>query len=396
MTSAQRARANRLDPALADGLLAGSLVVMGVVGLLLGTGGRLVPDGAESPTLLAWLLMLGQSVPVAWRRRAPLAVLAVAEVATVAYVLLHFPPTGAALGTLLAFYTVAARFPLRAVLPFVGLLAAAVLVLTAQGRMPFEVFVLLHVLFATAWIMGHEQRTRQVYTAIVDDRAARLERELGYLAREAVADERVRMTRELHRAVTDGVKTMAVQAQAAKLSMPRSAGPARHALAVIERTAERTLGELGRGFEVLGPGEPVAAVEPQAASSQLSALVDEVKLAGLPVDVKVEGDAVALPAEVDNSAYRIVQEALTSCLKGSGQARPQVLIRYGLQELELKITDARGNGAWLVDPGRGRYQSLGWMQPRPSDQDPGRDGWLEGGYGVLARLPFSSAEPRPV
>jgi signal transduction histidine kinase len=396
MTRVQRGRANRLDPALTDGLLAGCLVVMGVVGLLLGTGGRVVPDGSESPTALAWLLMLGQGLPVAWRRKAPLATLAVVELATVAYFLLHFPPTGAALGVLVAFYTVAARYPLRVVLPFAGLLAAGVLTLTGQGRMPFEVFVLLHVLFASAWIMGHEQLARHAYAALVDDRAARLERELGYLAREAVADERVRISRELHQSVTEGVRAMAAQAQAAKLSLPRSAGSARHALAVIERTAERTLGELARGFEVLGPGEPVAAVEPQAGPSQLSALVTEVKLAGLPVDVKVEGDAVPLSTEVDSSAYRIVQEALSSCLKRPGQIRPQLVIRYGRQDLELQVTDDRNNGAWLVDPGQGRYQSLGWMQPRPADQEQGPDGWLEGSYGVLARLPLHSAHPRPV
>jgi hypothetical protein len=129
--------ASRRD--VADGLLAGSLAVVGAIGLLAAMGSRL-PDGAEPPNALAALLVAGQSLPIAWRRRTPLLVMAVVEVATVAYFLLHFPPTGAALGVLVAYYTVAARHPTRVMLPFAGGLAAAVLLLTAQGRMSFQVF----------------------------------------------------------------------------------------------------------------------------------------------------------------------------------------------------------------------------------------------------------------
>jgi signal transduction histidine kinase len=388
-------RANAPWRHVADGLLAACLVLMGVVGLLAGIGSRRPPEGAGPATALAVLLVAGQSVPVVWRRRAPLAVLVVVEAATVVYFLLHFAPTGAALGVLIAFYTVAARYPVRVVLPFAGLLAAGVLTLAFQGRLTFEVFVLLHVLFAAAWVMGGEQRTRRSYTAIVEDRAARMERELGYLAREAVADGRVRITRELHETVTNNVSLMVNQARAADRALPAGDLAARKALTSIEETAEQTLGELRRGFEVLSPDDPVvAAGDPQPSLSQLSALVTEVKMAGLPVDVMVEGDAVPLPAEVDGSAYRIVQEALTSCLKRPGQARPQVVIRYGDEELELKILDdRRGGGGWQVDPEQGRYQSLGWMQPRPPDQQPGPDAWREGSYGVLARLPIGSGRP---
>jgi signal transduction histidine kinase len=377
---------------VADGLLAGSLAVVGAIGLLAATGSRL-PDGAEPPNALAALLVAGQSLPIAWRRRTPLLVMAVVEVATVAYFLLHFPPTGAALGVLVAYYTVAARHPTRVMLPFAGGLAAAVLILTAQGRMSFQVFALLQVLFAAAWLMGGEQRTRREYTALVEDRAARLERELGYLAREAVADERVRITRELHETVADNVRAMVAQAKSAERSLPPAAAASRDTIGLIERTAERTLSDLRRGLEVLDPADPVVQRGSLPTMSQLSALVTEVKMAGLPVDLKIEGDAVPLPAEVDGSAYRIVQEALTSCLKRPGTARPLVVIRYGEEDLELQVTDAREGGAWQVDPGRGRYENLGWMQPRPTDQEAGPEAWPEGSYGVLARLPLAPVRP---
>ena len=379
----------RLDPFVADGLVAVVLVALGILGLAAGLGSRLLPSGAKEPSLLAAVLVVGQSMPLAWRRRAPLLVMGVVEVATVAYFLLHYAPTGAALGALIGFYTVAARHPTRVVLPFAAGLAAGVLTLTAQGRMSFEMLVLLHVLFAAAWVLGKEQRARRAYTALVEDRAARLERELGYLAREAVADERARLTRELHQTVTENVGAMVARARAAGQSLPRAAASGRDVLGFIEQTGERTLSELRRGSEVLSPSDAVVVPGPDppaAAMSQLSALVNEVKAAGLPVDVKVEGAAVALPAEVDGSAYRIVQEALASCFKRPGSARPQVVIRYGPDDLELQISD-NPDAAWQVDPASGRYANLGWMQRR--DADP--EAWPQGGgYGVRARLPLGS------
>jgi signal transduction histidine kinase len=382
-----------VDRLVADGLLAFCLVAMGVIGLLTGIGSGPPPEGGEpAPTALAALLMACQSAPVTWRRRAPLPVLAVVELATIAYFLLRLPATGAALGVLIAFYTVAVRYPAPVVLPFALPLEAAALALAFRGDLRLDGFVLLQVLLATAWAMGAEQRARRAHTAAVEDRAARLERELGYLAREAVADERVRITRELHETVTSNVSRMVDQARAAERTLAVGDAPTRQALTTIGETAERTLSELRRGFQVLDPGEPVVtAVEPDPSMSQLSALVSEVKMAGLPVDVKVEGDAVPLPAEVDGSAYRIVQEALTSCLKRPGPARPQVVIRYREENLELQVSGDRGGSAWQVVPERGRYQSLGWMQPSPPGQEPDPEAWLEGGYGVLARLPIASA-----
>jgi signal transduction histidine kinase len=252
--------------------------------------------------------------------------------------------------------------------------------------MSFDVFVLLHVLFAVAWVLGYEQRARRAHTALVEDRAARLERELGYLAREAVADERVRRTRELHQTITNNVSMMVARAQAVARALPPAAEGSRDVLGFILKTGEQTLSELRRGTELLSLTDPLLApAEAAAAMSQLSALVTEVKMAGLPIDVTVEGDAVPLPAEVDGSAYRIVQEALTTCFKRPGSARPQVVIRYHADDLELRVTDEPGSG-WEVVPDSGRYENLGWMQRR----EPEPEGLLEGGYGVLARLPLGS------
>jgi signal transduction histidine kinase len=375
-----------LDPFATDGLLAVVLLGLGMTGLLTGLGLRGLPWRTEPPTALAALLLVGQTMPLAWRRRAPLQVLAVVEASAVAYFLLGYAPTVAALGALLAFGTVAARHPTQVVLPFAAGFAVGLLVLTDQGRMSFDLFVLLHVVVAGAWMVGYEQRARRVHLALVSDRAARLERELGYLAREAVADERVRLTRELHQTITNNVSMMVTRAKAVARALP-AADDSRDVLGFILKTGEQTLSELRRGTQMLSLADPpLAPADPRAAMSQLSALVTEVKMAGLPIDVTVEGDAVPLPAEVEGSAYRIVQEALTTCFKRQGSARPQVVIRYRPDDLELRITEEPGSG-WELVPDGGRYENLGWMQRREAEPE----ALLEGGYGVLARLPLGSA-----
>jgi signal transduction histidine kinase len=386
-----------IDPLLADGLLAFALVVLGVVGLLAAVESEPAPATTSSPPALAAVLVMFQTTPITWRRRSPLTVLIVVELATIAYHLLHYPFTGADLGALVAFYTVASRYDARAVLAAAAGFACVVLALTFQGRMGFELFALLQVLFAVAWIMGAELRIRRTHTALVEDRAARLERELGYLAREAVADERARITRELHETVTANLSMIVAQAKVAERALPVGAAPPMDAIDFIRKTGEQTLAELRRAADVLRPEDPVV-VPPASPSamSQLGALVTEVKMAGLPVDVVVEGDARPLPAEVDGSAYRIVQEALTNCLKHAGPVRPQLVIRYGVDDLELVVTEDAGS--WEVDPEAGRRENLGWMRPR-SAAGPGAAGtgpsapagagpWLDGTYGVRARLPI--------
>jgi signal transduction histidine kinase len=366
--------------------------MLGVIGLLAAMGSEPALGRTTAPTALAAVLVMCQSTPITWRRRNPLVVLAVVEVATVAYHLLGYPFTGADLGALVAFYTLASRCDTRVVLAAAAGFAACVLVLTFQGRMSFEVFVLLHVVFAVAWIMGNELRARGTHDAMVEDRAARLERELGYLAREAVADERARITAELHETVTANLSMIVAQARVAERVLPVGNAPPMDAIDFIRKTGEQTLAELRRTAEVLRPEEPVVVpASAPSAMSQLAALVTEVKMAGLPVDVVVEGEALPLPAEVDGSAYRIVQEALSSCLKRPGPVRPRLVIRYGADDLVLEVTDDGGGGSWEVDPEGGRRENLGWMRPRASAVPAGTataQQGLVGAYGVRARLPL--------
>lgn len=286
--------------------------------------------------------------------------------------------------------------PVAALVAGTGL-AAVTVTLAFQHRLSFQSFVVLQVLLITAWVAGGELRVRRAFAAVVADRAAHLERELGYIARETVAAERARATRELHELVTGDLEYLIAQLKATRRRLAGAAGgqaeaaQASETLGRLIRSAERTVTRLRQGLELLDPDGPAEQPLPAPGRmSQLGALVTEVRTAGLPVDVVVEGEAVPLPAEVDGTAYRIAQEALSNCLKRPGATRPQLVIRYGPEKLELQVTEDAA--AWRLDPDAGRPANLGWVQPR-SPASEGADPLLEGAYGVLARLPLA-ASPR--
>ena len=121
-------------------------------------------------------------------------------------------------------------------------------------------------------------------------------------------------------------------------SLASDPADAREAVDAIERTAAQALGEMRRLLAVLRMDED-ATLAPQASLDQLGALAGEVRGAGLPVEVRVEGRPRRLAPGLDASAYRIAQEALTNALKHAGRARATVVVRYGADALELEVAD---------------------------------------------------------
>jgi len=220
------------------------------------------------------------------------------------------------------------------------------------------------------------------------DRRLRLaERERDVAAREAVVAERARIARELHDVVAHSVSVMVVQAQAGPrlLGEPEVAGEAFRSIETVGREA---LVELRRLLGVLRRGDDEPATTPQPGLSRLDALLEQVRAAGLRVDLRIEGDPVPLPAGVDLSAYRIVQEALTNTLKHAGRAEAEVIIRYRSSAIELEVLDngtgpsthLNGSGHGLVGM-RERVTLYGGILEAGS-----RNGH---GFAVRARLPLS-------
>jgi signal transduction histidine kinase len=232
-----------------------------------------------------------------------------------------------------------------------------------SSSLPSLVFV------AGAWVLGDNARVRR-------------ERQ-EESARRAVADERARIARELHDVVTHNVSVMVVQAAAGNDVFDDHPEKAREALQAVEETGREALGELRRLIDVVSGGNA-----PQPGLDRLDALVEQVRRAGVHVDLTVEGTPRELPAALDLSAYRIVQESLTNTLRHAHASRATVRVRYTDAAVELEVADD-GVGAGSTDGGLGlvgmRERVALFRGELRAGSRPG------GGFAVHASLPLETA-----
>jgi len=223
---------------------------------------------------------------------------------------------------------------------------------------------------------------------VLRDRDRRLrvaERERELVAREAVVDERARIARELHDAIAHNVSMMVVQAGAERRVLDGQDGSTHEVLATIEQIGRGALTEMRRLVGMLRSDE-LEPLAPQPGLGDVPTLVTQVREAGLPVDLLIEGEARELPVGIELSAYRIVQEALTNALKHAGDAHASVRISYGHESLELEIVDDGVGGP--ARAGSGGHGLVG-MRERVAlyggRLDAGRS--PTGGFTVRALLP---------
>ena len=181
-------------------------------------------------------------------------------------------------------------------------------------------------------------------------RAAQAEREREERARTAVTEERARIARELHDVVGHSVSVMTVQASAVRRLLRPEQKREREALLIVERTGREALAEMRRMVGVLRRPEEGPALAPQPSLEHVGRLVEHAREAGLSVELRVEGDPQPLPAGVDLTAYRLVQEGLTNALKHARAERAQVVVCYGDGDLEVTVSDD-GRGAGSGDGG---------------------------------------------
>jgi signal transduction histidine kinase len=239
---------------------------------------------------------------------------------------------------------------------------------------PFAVITLV-VMLLVRRVLG--DRERQVQLA---------KRERDVAAREAVVEERARIARELHDAIAHNVSMMVVQAGAERKVLEPEGGSTREVLETIEKIGRGALTEMRRLVGMLrsDAADPLA---PQPGLDDLPTLVGQVREAGLPVELQVEGEKRGLPVGIELSAYRIVQEALTNALKHAGDARATVHVRYGADSLELEIVDDGAGAPALVASGG---HGLAGMEERVAlfggRLDAGRR--PSGGFAVRVLLPI--------
>jgi signal transduction histidine kinase len=396
---AVRSRLPRLDPLLADGLVA--LVAAGLALAQL----QEQPNPRDRSTLnIAFVLL--QTLPLVVRRRLPFTVFAVgAGSMAVQGPLGFYSPTFAFLALNVALYSLAAygdrRLAILGVVAWTGLLTVhlAFYVTTTWPHVAitdlydvFDDFVLL----GAAWTLGEGVRQRRAHAAALEDRAARLEREREEKARQAAVQERLRIARELHDVVAHSLSVIGVQAGAARLVLDADPDPtrAREAVAAIEATANQAMTEMRRALGILRDTERSGAVlAPLPGLGQLSSLLDQMRAAGLAAELTVEGTPRPLATSIDLSAYRIVQEALTNALKHARANRAEVVVCYGAHDIQVDFTDD-GRGP---PPSNGPSQGAGMIGMRERVALFGGElsvGPLpQGGYAVRVRLPTSAEEP---
>jgi signal transduction histidine kinase len=193
--------------------------------------------------------------------------------------------------------------------------------------------------YAIPWLAGYTVRERVAEAAAAEERARLAEREREAAARIAVAEERARIARELHDVVAHSMSVMVLQVGAIRHNLPDGQESDRDALAGVERTGRTALAEMRHLLGALRSEDDGPGLAPQPGLDGLDPLLDGFRRAGLPVDLHVDGDPVALPATLDLSAYRIVQEGLTNALKHAHAGHADVRLRYDPGELRIDVRD---------------------------------------------------------
>ena len=342
--------------------------------------------------LTAAALMALATLPLAVRRRFPVAVLLTSAGAVALHQSLLDPvamPASATIPVLIGLYTVGVHAaPARAVAAAVVTVVLAAVVNAAYWDEGLGWFLFAYTLIGSSFVLSgysvrrHRRNAEQLYTL-----TERLRREGDALARLAVVDERTSMARELHDTIAHGVSVMVLQAGAAEQVMTSSPDQAREAAHAVQDVGRSVLEELGRLLGVLHTDEDDSPRAPQPSLSELDALVERVRRAGLPVVLQVDGEPAGLSPGVDASAYRVIQEALTNVLKHAGHVPTAVTVSWAPSSLALEVLSEGSAGRPDVD-GHGLVGMRERVELYGGRLDAGPEA---GGFAVRALIPLGDA-----
>ncbi|MEI5009867.1 sensor histidine kinase [Streptomyces sp. PmtA] len=332
-------------PTAFDAGLAAAVLVCMVVASFADPHGPHGPTfGTRTPELRSLLLMVVAAGALVFRRSRPMAVLAVTGAVSVAELVAGDPPAPVAMSAVIALYTVASRTD-RPTTWRVGLLTMTVLTGSAMlfGSAPWYSQENLGIFAWTgmAAAAGDAVRSRRAFVDAIRERAERAERTRDEEARRRVAEERLRIARDLHDVVAHHIALVNVQAGVAAHVMDKRPDQAKEALSHVREASRSALNELRATVGLLRQsGDPEAPTEPAPGLAVLDPLLDGFRRAGLPVELARTDEDTELPAAVDLAAYRIVQEALTNVRKHAGAAaRAEVsVVRVG-RTVEVTVLD---------------------------------------------------------
>ncbi|GLW29137.1 sensor histidine kinase [Actinoplanes regularis] len=309
-----------------------------------------------------------ECLPLAIRRKRPMTTLALVSIGFAADQLCGWNTLG---GTALSVALISAGIHLAhhrretVIAASAGFFALAA-VLARLGQLGIDVVVLFYAVLASMWAVGAGMRRNQL-----------AEMEYRRHAEEtARAAERTRIARELHDVVTHHVTAMVVQAEAARYL---TAAPERldAALTAVSDTGRHAITDLRHLLDLLNP----------AHGDELRVLVEQTRRAGQPVELVEQGSSPGAPGGADAAVYRVAQEALTNALKYDHGARTSVTVRYGVREIDVRIS-TDGSGSGTASPG-GSGRGLAGLRERVGtlggDFTAGPQ--AEGGFLVTARIP---------
>jgi signal transduction histidine kinase len=322
--------------------------------------------GTRTPGILSLLIMIAGAGALVFRRRRPMAVVLCAGALTVVELITGSPPAPVVFSAVIALYTVAAHTD-RPTTWRVGLVTMSVLTAVAMGFSSGPWYVQEN-LAIFAWTgmasaAGDAVRSRRAFVDAIRERAERAERTREEEARRRVAEERLRIARDLHDVVAHHIALVNVQAGVASHVMDKRPDQAKEALAHVREASRSALNELRATVGLLRQsGDPEAPTEPAPGLAHLDGLLDTFRNAGLPVEFALAEGTTSLPAAVDLAAFRIIQEALTNVRKHAGaEAKAEVSVLRVGHTIEITVLD---NGKGTGEPADGGGHGLLGMRER--------------------------------
>ncbi|MER5537252.1 sensor histidine kinase [Streptomyces mirabilis] len=335
-----RAHPMALDATLATGVL----VTMMASSFVDPHGENGATWGTHTPNVLSLTLMVLSAAALVFRRRAPRTILATTGAFSAVELVASDPRAPVVMSAVVALYTVASATD-RPTTWRVGLLTMTVLTACAMlvGPMPWYAQENLAIFAWTgmAAAAGDAVRSRRAFVHAIRERADRAERTRDEEARRRVAEERLRIARDLHDVVAHHIALVNVQAGVAAHVMDKRPDQAKEALAHVREASRSALNELRATVGLLRQsGDPEAPTEPAPGLARLDELADTFRNAGLPVEVARADHGTTLPAAVDLAAYRVIQEALTNVQKHAGrEAKAEIsVVRVG-PNVEVTVLD---------------------------------------------------------
>jgi signal transduction histidine kinase len=343
-------------------------------------------EAPDEEVALAVFGALVTALPIAWRTTAPAPAALVATfglLTVVAFGSADDQPTVTAFAPLVTLFALGEHGSARA-LRVVG--PICVLAWSSAGLLDNDVGTSVFGLFIStgAILIGRAVKTMSFETEVLEAQVGTLRDDQELLAREAVAAERERISRELHDVIGHSISVMGIQAGAVRRVLPPGLGKEREMLEAIERTGRDSVEEMQRLIDLLGDDAPGAALPSLA---RLGPLVDDVRRAGLEVKLDAPDD-LDLPPGRSLAAYRIVQEALTNALKHAPGGRVDVRVVRTASDMQIEIVSSADalNGS-TTSGGRGligmRERAVlygGTFEAGPTDG---------GGFRVTTTLPVA-------